>query len=87
MRRQRSGHIISISSRAGLVSSEFCSAYSASKFDLEGWMDALHAEIAPFGITTTVVNPGFFRTELLSQESTQYAATSIEDYAERTAAQ
>jgi NAD(P)-dependent dehydrogenase (short-subunit alcohol dehydrogenase family) len=87
MRAQRSGHIISISSTAGLAGFEFCTAYSASKFGLEGWMEALHSEVAPYGVATTVVNPGFFRTELLSQESTQYAAASIDDYAERTAAQ
>ena len=87
MRKQRSGHIISISSSAGLTGFEFCTAYSASKFGLEGWMEALHAEVAPFGIYTTVVNPGFFRTELLTPESTQYAEPSVEDYAERTAAQ
>src|SRR6476659_10090933 len=87
MRRQRSGHIISISSSAGLAGFEFCTAYSASKFGLEGWMESLHAEVAPFGITTTIVNPGFFRTELLTQESTAYAAPSLEDYAERTVAQ
>ncbi len=83
MRKQRSGHIISISSSAGLVGFEFCSAYAASKFGLEGWMESLHAEIAPFGITTTIVNPGFFRTELLTERSTNYAAPSIEDYDER----
>src|SRR5437763_12206097 len=87
MRKQRSGHIISISSLAGLVGFEFCTAYAASKFGLEGWMESLQPEVAPFGITTTLVNPGFFRTELLTQESTSYAETSIEDYAERTAAQ
>jgi len=87
MRRQRSGHIISISSSAGLAGFEFCSAYAASKFGLEGWMEALQPEVAPFGITTTIVNPGFFRTELLTQESTAYAEPSIADYAERTAAQ
>src|SRR5881409_2014569 len=87
MRKQRSGSIISISSAAGLVGFEFCTAYAASKFGLEGWMESLHAEVAPFGITTTIVNPGFFRTELLSPESTQYAEPSIEDYAVRTAAQ
>jgi NAD(P)-dependent dehydrogenase (short-subunit alcohol dehydrogenase family) len=83
MRRQRSGHIISISSSAGLAGFEFCTAYSASKFGLEGWMEALHAEIAPFGIATTIVNPGFFRTELLTERSTSYAEPSIEDYDER----
>lgn len=83
MRKQRSGHIISISSSAGLVGFEFCTAYAASKFGLEGWMESLHAEIAPFGIATTIVNPGFFRTELLTERSTNYAEPSIEDYDER----
>lgn len=86
MRRQRSGHIISISSGAGLMGFEFNSAYCAAKFGLEGWMEALQPEVAPFGIHTTIVNPGFFRTELLTQESTTYAKPSIEDYAERHAA-
>ena len=86
MRQQRSGHIISISSGAGLMGFEFNSAYCAAKFGLEGWMEALQPEVAPFGINTTIVNPGFFRTELLTQESTSYAEPSIEDYAERHAA-
>src|SRR6266699_6053809 len=83
MRKQRLGHIISISSAAGLVGFEFCTAYAASKFGLEGWMESLHAEVAPFGITTTIVNPGFFRTELLTEQSTNFAAPSIADYDER----
>jgi NAD(P)-dependent dehydrogenase (short-subunit alcohol dehydrogenase family) len=87
MRKQRSGHIISISSTAGLVGFEFGTAYAASKFGLEGWMASLHAEVAPFGITTTVVNPGFFRTELLTEQSTSYAEPSIADYDERRAKQ
>jgi NAD(P)-dependent dehydrogenase (short-subunit alcohol dehydrogenase family) len=87
MRRQRSGRIISISSAAGLVGFEFCTAYAASKFGLEGWMESLHAEVAPFGITTTIVNPGFFRTELLTERSTSYAEPSIADYDERRASQ
>jgi NAD(P)-dependent dehydrogenase (short-subunit alcohol dehydrogenase family) len=86
MRKQRSGHIISISSGAGLTGFEFNSAYCAAKFGLEGWMEALYAEVAPFGIHATVVNPGFFRTELLTQDSTTYAEPSITDYAERHAA-
>jgi NAD(P)-dependent dehydrogenase (short-subunit alcohol dehydrogenase family) len=86
MRRQRSGYVISISSGAGLVGGEFGSAYAASKFGLEGWMESLHPEVAPFGIHTTIVNPGMFRTDLLSKESTTYAAPSIADYADRTAA-
>ena len=87
MRKQRSGHIVSISSTAGLVGFEFGSAYAASKFGLEGWMESLAAELAPFGINTTIVNPGFFRTELLTEQSTSYAEASIEDYAERRAKQ
>ncbi|HEX3091154.1 MAG TPA: SDR family NAD(P)-dependent oxidoreductase [Candidatus Angelobacter sp.] len=87
MRKQRSGHIISISSSAGLSGFEFGTAYAASKFGLEGWMESLHAEIAPFGITTTIVNPGFFRTELLTEQSTNYAEPSIKDYDERRAKQ
>jgi NAD(P)-dependent dehydrogenase (short-subunit alcohol dehydrogenase family) len=87
MRNQKAGHIISISSTAGLTSFDFCSAYSASKFGLEGWMQSLHAEVAPFGIHTTIVNPGFFRTELLTEQSTNYADKPIEDYDERRAQQ
>src|SRR5207342_2068066 len=84
MRKQRSGHIISISSSAGLAAGfEFVSAYAASKFGLEGWMESLHAEVVPFGISTTIVNPGFFRTELLTEQSTNFAEPSIEDYDER----
>ena len=87
MRKQRAGHIISISSTAGLVGFEFGTAYAASKFGLEGWMASLHAEVAPFGISTTLVNPGFFRTELLTEQSTNYAEPSIGDYDERRAKQ
>ena len=83
MRRQRSGHIIAISSSAGLSGFEFGTAYAASKFGLEGFMESLRDEVAPFGIHTTIVNPGFFRTELLTEESTNYATGSIGDYAER----
>jgi NAD(P)-dependent dehydrogenase (short-subunit alcohol dehydrogenase family) len=86
MRKQRSGHIVTISSLAGLVGFEYNTAYAASKFGVDGWMESLAAEVEPFGIHTTVVNPGFFRTELLTKESTNYAPASIEDYAERNAA-
>jgi len=87
MRRQRSGHVISISSGAGLVAFEYSSVYAASKFGLEGWMGALAQEVAPFGIRTTIVNPGFFRTSLASPESLIWPDVSIADYAERSAAQ
>ena len=87
MRSQRSGHVVAISSLAGLAGSAYTSAYAASKFAVDGWMESLAPEVEPFGIHTTVVNPGFFRTELLTPESTNYAPASIEDYAERSAAQ
>ena len=87
MRKQRSGHVIAISSSAGFAGFEYGTAYAASKFGVDGWMESLAAEVEPFGIHTTIVNPGFFRTELLTKESTNYAEPSIEDYAERNAAQ
>ncbi|WP_203568262.1 SDR family NAD(P)-dependent oxidoreductase [Aestuariimicrobium ganziense] len=87
MREQRSGHVLSISSGAGLMGFEFNTAYSAAKFGMEGWMEALAPEVEPFGIHTTIVNPGFFRTELLTQDSASYSTPSIPDYAERHAAQ
>jgi NAD(P)-dependent dehydrogenase (short-subunit alcohol dehydrogenase family) len=85
MRAQRSGLIVTISSTAGIVGGEFLTAYAASKFGVEGWAESLAPEVAPFGIRTVLVEPGFFRTELLSPESTRYAESTIGDYAERTA--
>ena len=85
MRRQRSGHVVTLSSMAGLVGQAFCSAYAASKFGVEGWMESIRFEIEPFGIRTTIVEPGFFRTDLLEAASTTWAELSIGDYAERTA--
>jgi NAD(P)-dependent dehydrogenase (short-subunit alcohol dehydrogenase family) len=84
MRAQRSGIVVTISSTAGLIGQEFCSAYAASKFALEGFMESLAPEVAPFGIRAMVVEPGFFRTDLLTPESTSYAESSIDDYTERT---
>ena len=84
MRGQRSGLVVTISSTAGIVGGEFLSAYAASKFGVEGWLESLALEVAPFGIKTMLVEPGFFRTELLTPESTKYAEASIADYAERT---
>jgi NAD(P)-dependent dehydrogenase (short-subunit alcohol dehydrogenase family) len=84
MRAQRSGLVVAISSTAGIVGQEFCTAYAASKFAVEGWIESLTPEVAPFGIRTMLVEPGFFRTELLTPESTNYAEPSIDDYAERT---
>ena len=86
MRKQQAGHIVTISSVAGFAGSAYTSAYAASKFAVDGWMESLAAEIEPFGIHATVVNPGFFRTELLTEDSTNYAPASIQEYAERSAA-
>jgi NAD(P)-dependent dehydrogenase (short-subunit alcohol dehydrogenase family) len=84
MRAQRSGLVVTISSTAGVVGQEFCTAYAASKFALEGWSESLTPEVAPFGVRTMLVEPGFFRTELLTRDSTRYAEPTIDDYAERT---
>ncbi len=84
MRAQRSGLVVTISSTAGLTGGEFLTAYAASKFGVEGWMESLTSEVAHFGIHTMLVEPGFFRTELLTPESTSYAESTIEDYAVRT---
>jgi NAD(P)-dependent dehydrogenase (short-subunit alcohol dehydrogenase family) len=64
MRRQGSGHIINISSIGGLISLPFQSAYSASKFALEGAMEALRLEVRPFGIQVVLIEPGDFNTEI-----------------------
>ncbi len=84
MRKQRSGLVLTISSTAGIAGQMFCTAYAAAKFGIEGWMESLTPEIAPFGIRTMLVEPGFFRTELLTNDSTTYAKPSIDDYAEKT---
>lgn len=85
LRAQRSGLVMTISSTAGIASTgDFLTAYAASKFGVEGFMEALASEVAPFGIRTMLVEPGFFRTELLTPQSTQYAEASIEDYADQT---
>jgi NAD(P)-dependent dehydrogenase (short-subunit alcohol dehydrogenase family) len=84
LRAQRSGLVVTISSTAGIEGGLFLTAYAASKFGVEGWMESLAIEVAPFGIRTMLVEPGFFRTELLTPESTKYAASSIADYADRT---
>jgi NAD(P)-dependent dehydrogenase (short-subunit alcohol dehydrogenase family) len=84
MRAQRAGLVVTFSSTAGITGGEFTSAYAASKFGLEGWSESLSPEVAPFGIRTMLVDPGFFRTELLTEDSTRYPEPSIDDYAERT---
>jgi NAD(P)-dependent dehydrogenase (short-subunit alcohol dehydrogenase family) len=84
MRGQRSGLVVTMSSTAGISGQEFVSAYAASKFGLEGWLESLAPEVAPFGIRTMLVEPGFFRTDLLEDASTTWPEPLIDDYAERT---
>jgi NAD(P)-dependent dehydrogenase (short-subunit alcohol dehydrogenase family) len=86
MRSQRAGLLLNVSSTAGITGGMFCSAYAAAKFGLEGWTESLAVEIEPFGIRTMLVEPGFFRTELLTQGSTTFAEPSIQDYADRSEA-
>jgi NAD(P)-dependent dehydrogenase (short-subunit alcohol dehydrogenase family) len=83
MRRQRSGHIIQISSQAGVSSTPGMGIYNASKHALEGFSEALHGEVATLGIHVTLVEPGPFRT-LWAGPSMHYAATRIPDYASAT---
>jgi NAD(P)-dependent dehydrogenase (short-subunit alcohol dehydrogenase family) len=85
MRGQRSGQVITVTSLAGLIGQEFVAAYTASKFALEGWMESLRFDLAPFGIDTMIVEPGFFRTELLVEgSSTIWPDLKVDDYAKRT---
>jgi NAD(P)-dependent dehydrogenase (short-subunit alcohol dehydrogenase family) len=84
MRKQRDGLVVTLSSTAGISGLVFCTAYAAAKFGLEGWMESLSPEIAPFGIRTMLVTPGSFRTELLTNDSTTYAKPAINDYVDQT---
>jgi NAD(P)-dependent dehydrogenase (short-subunit alcohol dehydrogenase family) len=81
MRKQRAGQIFNISSVAGAVGLKHCSAYGASKFAAEGLSLAVAEEVAPFGITITVVEPGFFRTSLLEPGNVRWASHPVDDYA------
>jgi NAD(P)-dependent dehydrogenase (short-subunit alcohol dehydrogenase family) len=81
MRRQRSGHIFNISSVAGVVGFKHCGAYGAAKFALEGLSLAVANEVEQFGIKITVVEPGFFRTDLLDPQNVRWGKNTIEDYA------
>ena len=72
MREQRSGHIINIGSSAGAVGLKHCSAYSATKFAIEGLALSVGIEVEPFGIKITTVEPGMFRTDLLDSQNVRY---------------
>lgn len=81
MRKQRSGHLINISSVAGVVGLKHCGAYGASKFAVEGLSLSVVEEVGKFGIKVTVVEPGFFRTDLLADSNAKWAGNRIDDYA------
>jgi NAD(P)-dependent dehydrogenase (short-subunit alcohol dehydrogenase family) len=85
MRAQRRGHVVTVSAMLGIVGAPFVSIFSASKFALEGWMESLTPEVTPFGITTTIVEPGAFRTKPpKDRDRTVFPEIAIEDYAEAT---
>ena len=81
MRKQRSGHIINISSVAGVLGLKHCAAYGATKFAVEGLSLSVATEVEQFGIKITVVAPGFFRTDLLDARNVRWPSNVIEDYA------
>jgi len=81
LRKQQAGHIFNISSVAGAVGMAHCSAYSASKFALEGLSMAVAAEVERFGIKITTVEPGYFRTNFLAADNAKLVDTEIDDYA------
>jgi len=81
MRRQRAGYILNISSVAGVTGQLHCSAYGAAKFAVEGLSLSLVEEVKKFGVTLTIVEPGFFKTELLDTRNVTYAESKIDDYA------
>jgi NAD(P)-dependent dehydrogenase (short-subunit alcohol dehydrogenase family) len=82
MRRQRSGHIINLSSVGGYTGYPGWGVYGATKFAVEGISEALAAELDPLGIHVTVVEPGFFRTDFLDETSLARTAQQIDDYRE-----
>jgi NAD(P)-dependent dehydrogenase (short-subunit alcohol dehydrogenase family) len=86
MRRQRSGHVVNISSIGGYVSYQGWGIYCSTKFAVEGITEALASELAPLGIKATVVEPGFFRTDFLDQTSLVTSPHVISDYADTSGA-
>ncbi|MCQ3830256.1 SDR family NAD(P)-dependent oxidoreductase [Microbulbifer elongatus] len=87
MRKQKSGHIINLSSIGGAVGFEGASVYCATKFAVEGFSESLALEVNAFGIKVTIVEPGFFRTDFLDASSVRYGTIDIGDYASATKTQ
>ncbi|MDD1001811.1 oxidoreductase [Pseudomonas sp. TNT2022 ID642] len=82
MRAQRSGRVINISSIGGYQAYMGWGVYGSTKFAVEGITEALHQELAPLGIQATVVEPGFFRTDFLDEQSLIKTALVLADYDE-----
>lgn len=80
LRRQRSGHIVNISSVGGYQAFIGWGVYCSTKFAVEGISEALHQELAPLGIRVTVVEPGFFRTDFLDEQSLIKTELELSDY-------
>ena len=79
LRRQRSGHIVNLSSMAGLVGFAGWGYYNATKFAVNGFSEALALEIEPLGMHVTVIEPGPFRTDFLGRSGAE-AALRLPDY-------
>lgn len=86
MRRQRSGHVLTISSIAGIEGFDGSSVYCATKHAISGWSEGVAREVEPFGIKMTCVYPGRFRTDFLDESSVRYGEILIEDYATSSSA-
>lgn len=82
MRRQRRGHVINMSSNGGFKGVRGASMYSASKFAIEGFSEALAQEIEGFGIKLTIVEPGAFRTDFLDDRALKRGTHDLSDYAD-----
>lgn len=81
MRKRRSGHLMAVTSMGGLMAVPGMSAYCASKFAVEGLLESLGKEVAPFGIHVTAIEPGSFRTDWAGRSMTRIER-SIDDYDE-----
>lgn len=86
MRQQRSGHIINISSIAGYAAGTGWSAYAGTKFAIFGLTEVLADDVKAFGIKATVVAPGGFRTQFLTDDSIALPKTPIAEYEDVRAA-
>jgi NAD(P)-dependent dehydrogenase (short-subunit alcohol dehydrogenase family) len=82
LRQQRSGHILNFSSIGGITGMfPGWGVYCATKFAVEGLSESLSAEVAPFGIKVTIVEPGYFRTDFLSSGSLRTPERKMDEYA------